>query len=56
MPRVGRALVTRTTWSFDGGTTPRPVAHLANLDLNLLVRCANCSAHAACHAPPNGLA
>jgi DNA-binding MarR family transcriptional regulator len=37
MPRVGRALVTRTTWSFDGGTTPRPVAHLANLDLNLLV-------------------
>jgi len=23
--------------SLDGGTTPRPVTHLANLDLNLLV-------------------
>ena len=37
MPRVGRALVTRTARSLDGGTMPRPVAHLANLDLNLHV-------------------
>ena len=37
MPRVGRALVARTARAFDGGTMPRPVAHLANLDLNLLV-------------------
>src|SRR5690242_14216070 len=32
-----RNLVTSTTLSLDGGTMPRPVTHLANLDLNLLV-------------------
>ena len=30
-------LVTGTAVSSDGDTMPRPVAHLANLDLNLLV-------------------
>jgi hypothetical protein len=30
MPRVGRALVTRAVRALDGGTMPRPVAHLAN--------------------------
>jgi hypothetical protein len=30
-------LVTGTAVSLDGDTMPRPVAHLANLDLNLLV-------------------
>jgi hypothetical protein len=36
----------RAAVSLDGGTVPRPVAHLANLDLNLLV--ARVSAEAAC--------
>ena len=30
-------LVTATAVSLDGDTMPRPIAHLANLDLNLLV-------------------
>jgi hypothetical protein len=30
-------LVMGTAVSLDGDTMPRPVAHLANLDLNLLV-------------------